>query len=97
MGLLSSKDARPKRMQEMSLKLEAQRVKAFTGHFDTWQKWKSRTECAFDGSGYEKILSNPLYVEVNMQMNRAVYAQLCIATVDRTAHHLVKQHEILKD
>jgi hypothetical protein len=97
MGLLLSKDAQPKRVRDMSLKLEAQRVKEFTGHFDGWQKWKSRTECAFDGSGYEKVLSNRPYAEINTQMNRVVYAQLYVATVEGTAHHLVKQHETLKD
>jgi hypothetical protein len=77
-------------MRQMKLTLKAQRVKEFTGHFDSWQKWKSRTECAFDGSGYEKVLSDEIYAETNEQMNQGVYAQLYVATVDGTAHHLVK-------
>jgi hypothetical protein len=79
----------------MSLKLEAQRVKE-TGYFDSWQKWKSRTKCAFDGSGYEKVISNKLYAETNEHMNRVVCAQLYVAMVDGTAHHLVQQHETEK-
>jgi hypothetical protein len=97
MGILFSKEDRPRRPREMSLKLEAQKVKEFTGHFDSWQKWKARTECAFDGSGYALILTDSEYSESNMQMNRVVFAQLFVATVDGTAHHLVKQHEKEKD
>ena len=93
MGILFFKEDRPRRPREMSLKLEAQKVKEFTGHFDSWQKWKARTECAFYGSGYAMILADSEYSESNMQMNRVVFAHLFVATVDRTAHHLVKQHE----
>jgi hypothetical protein len=35
----------------VSLKLEAQKISLFTGDYADWAKWKSRTECAFDGSG----------------------------------------------
>jgi hypothetical protein len=96
MGLLFSQEQRPARSQG-SLKLEAQKVKEFTGHFDSWQKWKARTECAFDGSGYSLILTDSEYSERHMQMNRVVFAQLYVATVDGTAHHLVKKHEGQKD
>jgi hypothetical protein len=96
MGLTFSKEERSTRSQG-SLKLEAQKVKEFTGHFDAWQKWKARTECAFDGSGYSSILTDSTYSERHMQMNRVVFAQLYVATVDGTAHHLVKQYEGTKD
>ena len=39
---------------EISLKLEAQKVTAFSGNFADWSRWKSRTQCAFDGSGNKK-------------------------------------------
>ena len=39
-----------------NLKLEAQKIAAFDGNMINWQRWKSRTECALDGSGYEKVL-----------------------------------------
>ena len=38
------------------LKLEAQQVKEFDGNLTMWQKWKSKTECAVNGSRYEKTL-----------------------------------------
>ena len=80
-----------------SLKLEAQKVNEFTGDYDVWPKWKSRTECAFNGSGYEKILTDLTFSEQNPKMNAIVYSQLAVATVDGNAHHLVKQHEDTRD
>ena len=35
-----------------SLKLEAQKMRDFSGLTMDWTKWKDRTECAFNGSGY---------------------------------------------
>ncbi len=80
-----------------SLKLEAQKVNEFNGDYDTWPKWKSRTDCAFNGSGYEKILTDSKFSEQNPKMNAIVYSQLAVATVDGNAHHLVKQFEDMRD
>jgi hypothetical protein len=80
-----------------SLKLEAQKVNEFNGDYDMWPKWKSRTECAFNGSGYEKILTDTKFSEQNPKMNAIVYSQLAVATVDGNAHHLVKQFEDTRD
>jgi hypothetical protein len=97
MGILLSRNEYPQHVKGMNLKLEAQKIKEFSGHFDGWQKWKSPKECAFDGSGYEKILSDNEFASLNEQMNRVVYAQLYVATLEGTAHHLVKQHKSTKD
>ncbi len=80
-----------------SLKLEAQKVNEFNGDYDTWPKWKSRTECAFNGSGYEKILSDAKFSEQNPKMNAIVYSQVAVATVEGNVHHLVKQFEDTRD
>ena len=85
------------RSGESNLKLEAQKVKEFTGDFNEWNKWKSRTECAFEGSGYELILSSRTYANENIRMNKIVYSQLSAATVDGNAHHLIKAHDTTKD
>ena len=82
---------------ESNLKLEAQKVKDFSGNFSEWPKWKSWTECAFDGSGYELILSDAEYAARHERMNKIVYSQLSAATVDGNAHHLVKAYEDEKD
>ena len=78
---------------ETSLKLEAQKVTAFSGNFADWARWKSRTQCAFDGSGYKKILTDKEYALQNPRLNKVVFSQLSVATVDGNAFHLVKRHE----
>ena len=55
--------------------------------------WKSRTECAFNGSGYEQILSSKEYAESHQMKNQIVYSQLAVALVDGTAYHIVKKHD----
>jgi len=97
MGLTFSSSRSDADASRSNLKLEAQKIKEFSGSYDEWQRWKSRTECAFDGSGYENILVDPVFATNNPRMNRVVYSQLAVATVDGTAYHLVRQFEELKD
>jgi hypothetical protein len=78
---------------ETNLKLEAQKIKDFSGAHDDWAKWKSRTECAFSGSGYERILEDETFALSHERLNRVVYSQLASATVDGVAYHLVQQFE----
>jgi hypothetical protein len=82
---------------ESNLKLEAQKIKDFTGSHDDWAKWKSRTECAFSGSGYERVLEDEDYATKHERLNKIVYSQLASATVDGTAYHLVQKYEMNKD
>ena len=79
------------------LKLEAQKINEFTGSSSDWPKWRNRTECALDGSGYEDVLEDCAYASKNQEYNRVVYGQLSVATVDGTAHHLVKRYSKTKD
>ena len=97
MGLTFSSSRSDADASRSNLKLEAQKIKEFSGSYDEWQRWKSRTECAFDGSGCENILVDPVFATNNPRMNRVVYSQLAVATVDGTAYHLVRQFEELKD
>ena len=80
-----------------NLKLESQKIVEFLGGNNEWQKWKTRTMCAFEGSGYEEILEDEEYAEAHPRMNRIVYSQLSVATVVGTAHHLISQFEDEKD
>ena len=52
---------------------------------------------ALDGSIYERILSKPSYAQRNTKMNKIVYSQLSVTTVDGTAHHIVMEHLESKD
>lgn len=82
---------------ETTLKLEAQKIKDFSGNHEEWPKWKSRTECAFNGSGYEKIIESAEYATQHARMNKVVFSQLAAATVDGVAFHLVQEFELTKD
>ena len=93
----SSKGRQQTDRETQNLMLESQKVKEFFGKMDEWPKWKNRTQCAFDGSGYEQIIEDEVFAESNPKMNRIVYSQLAVATVDGTAYHLVKQHEDSRD
>lgn len=103
MGLSPSKyfgyrtDSTSQETSRLNLKLEAQKVKEFNGDFDDWARWKSRTECALDGSGYEQIMADAEFARDHQRMNRVVYSQLAVATVEGTAYHLVKQFDEQKD
>ena len=77
-------------IQPGNLKLESQKVVEVMGKMDKWQRWKSRTECTFDGSGYERVLINAIYDVHNIYMNQLVKPQLELATVGGTVQHLVK-------
>ena len=69
----------------------------FNGSTAAWPRWKSRTQCAFDGSGYEDILTDREYAKRNPKRNKVVYSQLAVATVDGTAYHLIEKYQMTKD
>lgn len=80
-----------------NLKLEAARITEFHGRIDDFQAWRIRTECAFDGSGFERILSDRGFADKNPRMNRIVFSQLSVATANGDAFHLVLKHNGVKD
>jgi hypothetical protein len=81
----------------MNLKLEAAKITEFHGRIDDFQAWRIRTECALDGSGFEKILTNSNFAHANPRMNRIVFSQLSVATANGDAYHLVLKHNETKD
>ena len=78
--------------EETSLKLEAQKISNFNGDLNQWPKWKSRTQCAFDGSGFEKVLSNRIYSKQHPRMNKVVFSQLSVVMVNGNTHHLINKY-----
>ena len=79
--------------ETIRLKLEATKIKDFSGNGDDWQKWKNRTRCAFSGSGYIRILNDHEFALENPIMNNTVYTQIAAATADGIAFHLVEEFE----
>lgn len=80
-----------------NLKLEAAKITEFHGRIEDFQAWRIRTECAFDGSGFEKILNDRVFANDNPRMNRIVFSQLSVATASGDAFHLVLKHNETKD
>ena len=77
--------------------MEAQHVTSFSGTNEEWRKWKNKTACAFEGSGYDRILGDRAFANNHPKMNKIVYSQLAAATIDGTAHHIVAQMSDTKD
>jgi hypothetical protein len=68
-------------------------LKAFNGRIADFPKWKSHTECVFNGTGYEKILQDAPYALAHSSQNSLVYSQLSIALCDGDASHIVDNHQ----
>jgi hypothetical protein len=79
------------------LKITSQSVKPFSGQSSAFAKWKNNTECVFNGTGYERILTNAEYALTHPKKNSMVYSQLTISTDDGSASHLVSQHKETQD
>jgi len=56
------------------LKLEAQKIRDFTCLNQDWTKWKNRFECAFDGSGFDRIFVDEEFSTSKPRMNKIVYS-----------------------
>jgi hypothetical protein len=79
------------------MKLQSHQVKPFNGHSTEFPKWKVHTECVFNGTGYERVLTNKTYARKHPNKNTLVYSQLSIALCDGDASHLVDQHKNTQD
>jgi hypothetical protein len=97
MGITISQPPRAESRIPATLKLEAQKIKDFSGVHEDWQKWKSWTEYAFNGSGYKLVIGSSAYAASHSQKNMIVYSQLAAATVDGQAYHLVQKYEESKN
>ena len=54
------------------IKLEAEKITTFSGDGEDWPRWKSRTLCAFGGSGYERVLLDPEYANRHQGKSKIV-------------------------
>ena len=79
-------------IQPRNLKLEYHKIVEFMEEMNEWQRWKSRTECAFNGSLYERVLTDAIYDHHNTHTSWVVYSNMAVETTGGTAHHLIKQH-----
>jgi hypothetical protein len=88
----------PERYEDTArLKLQSHQLKAFSGRSQEFPKWRSHTECVFNGTGYERILTDDTYAKSHPLKNALVFSQLSIALCDGDASHLVDQHKHTHD
>ena len=79
------------------MKLQSHQLKSFNGRSAEFPRWKVHTECVFNGTGYERILTDEAYARSHPHKNTLVYSQLSIALCDGDASHLVDHHKNTQD
>jgi hypothetical protein len=80
-----------------NLRLAAQKITAFSGDYQEFAQWKKSTECALQGTGYDRILTDEKYSKDNPNMSSTVFAQLSLAVIQGSANHVVEDVEKTKN
>jgi hypothetical protein len=80
-----------------NLRLAAQKITEFTGDYQDFAQWKKGIECALQGTGYDRILTDEKFSKANPIMNSMVFAQLSLAVIRGSANHVVEKVETTKD
>jgi hypothetical protein len=80
-----------------NLRLAAQKITEFSGDYQEFAQWKKSTECALQGTGYDRILTDEKFSKKNPNMSSTVFAQLSLAVIRGSANHVVEEVEDNKD
>jgi hypothetical protein len=80
-----------------NLRLAAQKITEFSGDYQEFAQWKKSTECALQGTGYDRILTDEKFSKKNPNMSSTVFAQLSLAVIRGSANHVVEEVEDSKD
>ena len=80
-----------------NLRLAAQKIDRFSGDYQEFAQWKKSTQCALQGTGYDRILTDEKFSRDNPNMSSTVFAQLSLAVLKGSANHVVEEVEDLKD
>jgi hypothetical protein len=80
-----------------NLRLAAQKIIPFSGDYQEFAQWKKSTECALQGTGYDRILNDEKFAKANPNMSSTVFAQLSLAVIQGSANHVVEEVEKTKD
>ena len=79
------------------LRLAAQKITEFSGDYQEFAQWKKSTECALQGTGYDRILTDERFSNKNPNMSSTVFAQLSLAVIRGSANHVVEEVEDTKN
>lgn len=80
-----------------NLRLAAQKITEFSGDYQEFAQWKKSTECALQGTGYDRILNDARFSKKNPNMSSTVFAQLSLAVIRGSANHVVAEVEDTRD
>jgi hypothetical protein len=86
-----------KKSDMSNLRLAAQKITEFSGDYQEFAQWKKSTECALQGTGYDRILTDERFSSRNPNMSSTVFAQLSLAVIRGSANHVVEAVEATKD
>jgi hypothetical protein len=80
-----------------NLRIVAQKITEFSGDYQDFAQWKKSTECALQGRGYDRILTDAKFAKANPSMSSTVFAQLSLAVIQGLANHVVEEVKNTKD
>ena len=96
-NIFSRSDEDQSRSAARDAKLEAQKIKAFSGNYMDWKLWKKQTKAAFGTTRLTGILDNADSAAKHQAENELVFLHLQVAIAEGHAAHLVDQFEATLD
>ena len=92
-NIISRSDEDQPRSVARDVKLEVQKIKAFSGNYMDWKLWKKQTKAAFGTTRLTGILDDADYAAKHQAKNKIVLLLLQVAIAEGHASHLVDQFE----
>ena len=80
-----------------NLRLKYQNIHELIGCIEDWKKWKSRTECVVECSGYYRVLYDYLFVATKITDQSDFLFTSSSWNCGGKVNHLVKSVEDIKD
>jgi hypothetical protein len=72
-------------------------ITEFTGEYEDFARWKTSIECALQGTGFDRILTDEKFSRANPDMSSTAFAQLSLAVIRGSANHVLEEVETTKD
>jgi hypothetical protein len=80
-----------------NFRLAAQKITEFSGDYQDFAQWKKSTQCALQGTGCDRILTDGKFSKRNPNVSATVFAQLSLAVIRGSANHVVEEVKKTKD
>eukprot|EP00957_Ditylum_brightwellii_P072440 5505100-Ditylum_brightwellii.AAC.1 len=73
------------------------RIVEFSGKMEDWKERNNGTQCAINGSGWGKSLSDREYVDKRRNQHRKVFPNVSLTNSKEMTYHLEEQHNDIND